>query len=916
MKAFPLDRRLLMGSAAIAMSLLAGTAAAQTADDEEVVDEVVATGIIASIERSIELKRDETSIIEAVSAEDIGKLPDISIAESLSRLPGLAAQRVRGRAQVLSVRGLGPDFTTALLNGREQVTAGDNRGVEFDQFPSELLSSAVVYKTPDAALIGTGLSGTVDLRTIRPLDYNGDSNLVVNARYEINDLGELNSGSNDDGYRLTGTYVGENADGTLGWMIGGATQSSPSQSERWEAWGYPTTGANNAAIIGGAKPYAESRDLERDSVVGTLQFAPTDNLEIIADGFYTSFKDGGILRGIELPLFWSGAQLQDGFTETDGIVSAGTFANQNGVIRNDVRSRDADLMSLGLNADYRFADKWGVNFDISHSRIERDDRDLETYTGAGAANLGFQLRDNGAFVFNTDQNYEDPNSVQLADPGGWGQVGFIKEPQTDDELTALRGEIYREIDDRIVSGFQIGANYTTRSKDKDSVESFIDLAGSPDGNRAAVPSDALLAPTNLAFLGLGNVISYDPNQVLASGVYALRPNLNADVITKAWNVEEDVTTVYGKVDLDTSFGGVPMRGNLGLQVVSTDQQSTGPAVQGGNLALVTDGAEYTDVLPSANFSFEVLENAYFRLGAARTLARPRMEQLKASTGIGLNNNICGIADGEPFFFGERVSLADQQVCIAGGGGNPQLRPFKATSLDASFEKYFADNAGYVSIAAFTKKLDDFIFDGVTDVSAQGSDAFDFTPIANDIFGADFVAANTGLAQGFVTRPQNSEGGSISGIELATNIPFGHFAEALEGFGVFASYSYTDSDVDRPGTTESIQIPGLSTDIASVQVYYERNGFQARVSNRYRSSFLGEIIGFGAGTVTRSIDSENVVDGQIGYEFQDGPLERVSLILQGYNLTDEEFATRFDNSGLVRDVQNYGRTFLLGVGYSF
>ena len=139
-------------------------------DEDSQADEIVVTGFKSSLENSVAAKRDNTSIVEAVSAEEIGKLPDVSIAESLGRLPGLATQRLNGRSNVLSIRGLGPDFSTALLNGREQVTTSDNRGVEFDQYPAELLSSALVYKTPYAGLIGQGLAGTVDLRTIRPLD--------------------------------------------------------------------------------------------------------------------------------------------------------------------------------------------------------------------------------------------------------------------------------------------------------------------------------------------------------------------------------------------------------------------------------------------------------------------------------------------------------------------------------------------------------------------------------------------------------------------------------------------------------------------------------------------------------------------------------------------------------------------------
>ena len=160
-----LKRNLLSVALASAAMMMAAQAVAQEAQpaaqdapaakkkaDAKNLDTVVVTGIRGGIERAIDIKKDSTSIVEAISAEDIGKLPDVSIAESIARLPGVAAQRVAGRAQVLSVRGLSPDFSTTLLNGRELVSTGDNRSVEFDQYPSELMAGVTIYKTPDAAL--------------------------------------------------------------------------------------------------------------------------------------------------------------------------------------------------------------------------------------------------------------------------------------------------------------------------------------------------------------------------------------------------------------------------------------------------------------------------------------------------------------------------------------------------------------------------------------------------------------------------------------------------------------------------------------------------------------------------------------------------------------------------------------------
>ena len=191
---YALRRKELAASISLLLATPMGVALAQdqnTADegsDEELMEEVVVYGKYrSSLMSAMETKRDNTSIVEAISAEDLGKLPDVSIADSLARIPGVTVQRLNGRGQVVNIRGLSPDFAGALMNGREQVSVGDNRGVEFDQYPSELLNQVIVYKTPDAKLIGQGLSGTIDLRTVRPLEY-GERGLTVDARYEMLEL--------------------------------------------------------------------------------------------------------------------------------------------------------------------------------------------------------------------------------------------------------------------------------------------------------------------------------------------------------------------------------------------------------------------------------------------------------------------------------------------------------------------------------------------------------------------------------------------------------------------------------------------------------------------------------------------------------------------------------------------------------
>lgn len=894
--------------ASVATSIALGMAAAAPGfaqdndnDDDEETDIIVVTGFRAAIESAIQEKRTSTSIVEAVSAEDIGKLPDVSIAESLARLPGLAAQRLRGRAQVLSVRGLGPDYTTALLNGREQVTAGDNRGVEFDQYPSELISKGVVYKTPDAALIGQGLAGTVDLQTVKPLAY-GEEVLSLSARYEWNDAGALNAGSEDDGYRLTGVYIDQFRDDTIGVALGIATQSTPTQATRWDAWGYPTTGAGEL-VLGGAKPYVESRELNRDAFFGTVEFQPDGVISTSIDAFYTQFEDVGVLRGIELPLWWSGAQLQPGYGVTNNLVSSGTFNGVQGVVRNDARGREATLFSAGWNTKITPNDSWTFETDLSFSGVDRDDYDLETYTGTGQGfgngasdNLGFSLTGNNTFVFNPTLDYADPSLMLLTDPQGWGQAGFIKRPSTEDTLTSLRLSAERSFDDGPIASVEAGVNISAREKSKRSDEAFLRLTGT-----APVPSDLIIGSTSLDFIGIPGMISYDPFAVLDAGIYTVDPNLNPDVITKAWDVSEDVTTFYAMANLDAELADRPLTGNLGVQIVHTDQSSDGASVVGGTVEQFTAGAEYTEVLPSANFSWEFMDNQFLRLGVARTLARARMDQLRASQELGLNLPVC--AGSLP------TDIPRGQACFNASGGNPTLRPYIADSLDFSYEWYFA-TGGAFSAAAYYKDISNWI-DGNSRVE------LDFSGLVNAVVPPALIGANPEINRGILSGPDNTEGGWIQGLEFRLTLPFDAFIEGpLSGFGLDASLSVVDSEVKLAAGADPISIPGLSETISNITVFYEYEGFEARVSNRYRSDFLGEVIGFGAGLETRNVQEESVVDAQIGYEFADGSaLEGVQVVLQANNITDERFETLLNDDPMqVKDYQEYGTTYLLGVRY--
>jgi iron complex outermembrane receptor protein len=308
-----------------------GAAFAQAQDDTGDIQEVVVTGIRKSIQDSIGAKKAESSIVEVVSAEDIGKLPDSSIAESIARLPGIAAQRTNGRAQTLSIRGLGPDFTVTTFNGREQASTNDNRTVEFDQYPSELVTQVKIYKTPDAGMAYQGIAGVTDIQTVHPLAYN-DMKLALGYKREMNDQDANIPGLPDSGNRANLTYIDQFAENTVGVALGIAYNKTPYQQQTREPWGYGTvrTGFEEddveLPVIGGDKDGFKSSFYERKAAMAVIEFRPNDNLNMVVDAYHSDFNEVQTIQRMEFGTAWNGTTtLENPGPIENGRVQSGKF---------------------------------------------------------------------------------------------------------------------------------------------------------------------------------------------------------------------------------------------------------------------------------------------------------------------------------------------------------------------------------------------------------------------------------------------------------------------------------------------------------------------------------------------------------------------------------------------------------------
>ncbi|MCG7565117.1 TonB-dependent receptor [Pseudoalteromonas sp. CnMc7-15] len=906
-----------------------GNEAQAQADEQQDVEVIEVRGFRRSVVESINTKRFATEVVESVSAEDIGKLPDSSIAESIARLPGLTAQRLDGRASRVSVRGFSENESATTFNGREQVSISDNRGVEFDLYPSEIMSGVTVYKTPSASLDAEGIAGVIDMQTVRPLS-KGEQVIQFNGQLEQTSFDKLNPDGDDKGFRGTVSYIDQFAEDTFGVAFAYTTMSSPNQEKRWNSWGYPeftTDSGETYSILGGAKPFVRSSTLERDSAMLVLEYAPTSDLSMTFDALYVDFTDEKILRGIEVPFAWGQGSISPESATVDadsGFITSALTEGQRVVVRNDFEERKADLSQFGFNVEYLLSNDWELEFDASRSEVERQVWSIESYSGTGRGdnngisdNIGYAFDDgNTGAQFSHQLDYSDFNLIQLGGPLSWGssaalnnqygltgtpyentaQDGFINAPEVEDELTTLKLAASKAMDNAYISGVEFGVSYRDREKTKVSEGYFMTLAdfSYPENvGMLEVPEQYRLGSADLSFIGMGPMVAYDTRALVDDGYYnLLRESLtDSKHLTRSWTVQEEVTAAFVQANINAELGDIPVTGNVGVRYVYTKQSSQGNAfnvVDGLVVAEPTDiSHDYSNVLPSLNLNFALNEQQTLRFGAAKTISRARLDEMNASISASYNAQ-------QPDENGNYWSVS---------GGNPELEPKEATGFDLSYENYFSEE-GYFSAAVFYKDLNQWIFDGNYEIDMSG--------VADPATG-EIPPNSTGTGSGKI----NGGGGDLWGYELSVALPFNLFADELEGFGLLASHTGVEQDMEDPNGND-YELPGLSDSIQSLTVYYERYGFTARTSMRKRSDFKGDIYGVGFSTDQVDIQGETIWDAQLGYDFADSGiqgLESLEITFQVQNITEEPFISlQGDNALQVRDYQDYGRTYLLGFKY--
>ena len=856
-------------------------------EDVDAVEEVLVIGTYRrSLREALMEKRGATEIIEALSAEDIGQLPDTSVAESLARLPGLSYTRNAFGANNLSIRGLGAVLTNGTLNDRDLASEWGDRSVSFNLFPAELITRASVYKAPSASHVEGGIGGTVNLQTARPLNW-GERALAVNFRTRYNDLAGDLPGGKSFGYRGSVTWVDQFAEETFGVALGYAGQYAPlvsadsyiHESRTVEFGGFieglpPGSGpTNDFNIPYGAEQSVFNGTSDRHSALATVQWKPSDALEIHADGFYSTFEQGNTAVGLALGGLGSFGNVYsdvkaDGFNLLGATVTcARAVANdcpergygQDLAAMNAIDDAESDLQSFGLRAEWT-GNALSLSADLSFSKADGTNS-WETvshrpYNDTGVSlepvrpTASFGENDKGAAFLHSPLDFADPGMARV------------------DALRLIAGRRKDEI-----LSFKLDASYAFDASPVTAVNAGLRLV---NRNNVLVRRDARVQPGETAPVALRPEFiagvydqadadsAFSSNPVLILDTRRIRDTVFAGVEaailpSSGHVIDEDVLAWYAQLDFDTTLLGFPAFGNFGVRVVRTDVDTEGASsVEGVHFPIETSDG-YTEALPSANVNIRVRENLVVRLAASRVLARPAVNFLSPGTDA----------------YGDRIFGG------AGGGGNPYLRPFIASQYDLSVERYFGDDSAFV-LALFYKDMETFITQHAI-LSGAPENTISFIPA-------------------------NGEGGGIFGVEATLQHTFaGLLPEELGAVSIYATWTVTDSNIRLTETFNSgvFGLDGQSDHAGNLTLSWYRGRTGARVSFRYRSEFTRPQRPARAFTTNRG-------EGDLSFQVSFDPAEGLRLFVEGWGLLNEPRDNFYGLESLQGHYGLFGRNFQFGI----
>lgn len=879
--------------------------------EENPVEEVIVTGIRGSLNRAMDIKRDADNLVDAISAEDLGKFPDQNLAESLQRVPGVSIDRNEGEGQFVSVRGLGPEFNAVLLNGRALASIDSSRSFSFNIIAAELVSGTDVHKSPLANMQEGSLGATVDIKTHRPLEM-GEFKAAAGVEW----LRDNMSGESDPQFSglISNTYM----DGRIGVLLSFSSQQRRSRTDEALTFGYlpessfdyDNDGNPDLEDVYMPRNYDQivrRNDSDRDGGNFVFQYQANEKLRITFDALYskysTSYREDVLAHWFEDYAITS-AEIDARRTVvrlTAGPPSATDYLNR-------LSSTPTTTRAYGFNFDWDSTENLTLLADISYSKAERNNGGNTTDTVAGFFN-NYTFDNTGGtelpsiqFDANLDPSVIRPN---------W--VGRFGDNIVDDVTEVKLGADWK-LESGALKKIGYGVFHSDRTKSKQALRTARPMnclyCGYPDGVdipdnlfsvldagdgflsgvSGDVPNEWLVFNSNelFAFLESDAAIqglSTDPAEVLAAQQQvALYDGFNVHpYLSTSYDVNEQVLGAYIDFDFRGEMGDKSWMIYAGIRYVETDVASSGyqfelvdlEAIPNTNLYQIVESDDwvpvtvkhnYNHVLPTMNAKLNLTEDWVVRAAYSETITRPTLSEMYPKT---------------IYFDGPLSNLE-------GWGGNPKLVPFESTNIDLALEWYYSKGA-YVSVSAYRKDIDNFIewrFDDEVKVLPSGE--YDYR----------------------IERPRNVHNAKIDGYELAIQHSFTTLPTPWDGLGFFANMTFVDSESSANTPENPLKLPGLG-DSHNLVLFYEKNALEIRIAYNNRLEFMQSADG-GEGGEPIYVDDYSQIDLSANYEMDN----HFSIFFGVLNLTKEYTRKRglFENHTI--SISDTGPRYFMGLRGKF
>lgn len=839
---------ILAGGVSLAALALLPAQAQNAVSEEPILEEIIVTGMRASLEQAVDIKRDAPQVMDVITASDVGKLPDVNIAEALQRVTGVQITRVFGEGQSVSVRGLQQvrvevDGRTLLgwsarLSPPENDQLGRSSGL--DSVPSSLFGKLAVYKTPLASQAEGGLGGTVNLTTPKPLSFKEPT-------FSFQTQGVYSQVTDKIEPAFTGFGTTKFAEGRIGVMLAGEYQKRTSTTQAFERNNFlnrnytgTNAGVNQTPVLLQYENFVVDRS--RTGLNGAIQFEATPELTITADALYSKLVTGRHQDFFSFRLPTGTNPVTNRVTEGNNVVAG----NANGTVTTagQIRNEPTESFLYGLNGKYE-DDGLKVEADGYYSRGTIDQTiQIITLQATAAVPGAFDFRDVTVPSLTLGGSF-NPTSYASYNPATNGVrsnrlLGVLDEwtgkldvsYETDGGLTFSGGIRYTNL------GARSNAYRSQVTPTRAEIEPYLTVIDAknflPDIPGNFPRSFLSTAPTFDYVFNRAQGAQPNPNPDDRS---TLLPNNQRD-----YQFTEKALAGYFMVSGEGEIGDIPFRANAGIRVARTRLSMDTFLNVGTTSTPVNDRNSYTNVLPSANIAFNVTDDFLVRVGGSQTMQRASIADLAPST----------------FFNATNLSVT---------GGNAQLKPPVSTQGDISFE-YYRGKSSLISGAIFYKDVDDFIASFVTT-------------------GIDTNLDPQGRELTF-SRPENLASARIKGFEIGVQQFMDFLPSPFDGLGIIANYTYSDSE-DNAG----YPLVAVSKNSYNLIGLYEKGPFSARIAYNYRDEAVFE---FSEGRPS-FIGARSQLDAQVGYDITEG----ISVSLQAQNLLPKKSATseysNFDETAL-------------------